>query len=151
MRKVSGSIANLSKHFSHSLLRPPVNKTTLADSSSLFPPLPHPDGSSKPVPPTSQIDKTSPLDLVNDLDSLASSVLLKITEEDLYCTAEVFELQCSEPTGWLPLLRPASQTEEDAVISDFHSILSVPLAAPGSSNGVAIAKRLPMMVRYAIR
>lgn len=152
-RKIQDGIAKFQKALSESLLRPPIQKASAADASLERPSHPAPSSSSPPtaVAVTTQIEQTPPLSLVNDLDSLASFVLSRITEEDLLCTAELFEMQCAEPTGWLPMPRPSTQTEEDAVISDFHYALTTSVADPSSRKPVSVAKRLPMNVRYAIR
>ncbi|KAH8827785.1 rho GTPase activating protein 22 [Flagelloscypha sp. PMI_526] len=48
------------------------------------------------------IDHITPEDLVDNLDALAAAAFSNVTEEDLFVTADLFEVQCADRTGWLP-------------------------------------------------
>jgi hypothetical protein len=155
--KIRRGVLSLTQTFVSSLLRPDIHAASSSSdpspsepiSRSLSPSVISPGA----APVVSQLDQAKPEDLVDDLDSIASTVLSKVTQEDLFTASENFELQCCDQAGWLPVsTRTSSQLEEEVVIQDFMALIQLPLtSAHGKAGDSTIAKKLPMQIRYAQR
>lgn len=154
--KIRSGVLSLTQTFVTSLLRPDIFTAPSTDPSSHQPPSrsPSPLGPSPGAAPIiTQLDKAKPEELVDDFDSIASTVLSKVTQEDLFTASEIFELQCCDQAGWLPVsTRTSSVLEEEVVVQDFMSLIQLPLtSAHGKPGDATIAKKLPMQIRYAQR
>ena len=69
-----------------------------------------------------RFDDISPLELVNNLDAMASAAFRSVNQEDLYVTADLLEVQTSDRTGWFIPREPFSSSEE-VEIQSFYTFL----------------------------
>lgn len=58
------------------------------------------------------VDRIEPEDFVDNLDSMACAAFSNVTEEDLYITADLLEVQSADRTGWF---LPRDTTVDDGV------------------------------------
>ncbi|ETW74695.1 GTPase activating-like protein [Heterobasidion irregulare TC 32-1] len=69
------------------------------------------------------LDNADPEGLVNNFDAMASAAFRNVTEEDLFVTADLLEVQTADRMGWL-LPRDASTTNDDVEIQTIYSYIS---------------------------
>lgn len=149
----------LSDLFSVSLLRPVLPRTIHETAGAV-----DDDevvliaASEEPAPVVVRLEQCSPVELVNDLDSLASYYARKVTTDDMYQVCEVVELQSVEPRGWLPTNGGSSTSSsskqqstggsssgDDALtISDFHQYQTLPLQTQTGSQTLLKRVRHPL-------
>ncbi|KAH9888368.1 hypothetical protein C8Q73DRAFT_794141 [Cubamyces lactineus] len=98
------------------------------------------------------IDQLDPEELVNNLNSMASATLRNVTQEDLFITADLFEVQSADRTGWFLARDPSSIADEIEIQSMSSYILEVepsPLISELAQD--SLYRLLPPAVRSCIR
>ncbi|TFK24708.1 rho GTPase activating protein 22 [Coprinopsis marcescibilis] len=97
-------------------------------------------------------DRMDPEDFVDNLDGMAYAAFNNVTEEDLYITADLLEVQTSDKTGWFSTKEPAS-AEEVVEIQSIYSHLQEVEASPLISElgQDALYRQLPPGIRSCIR
>lgn len=143
------AISKLEKQIRIALLRPEV-PSTIGDVAEA--PAPPATEARSSVPALVRIENGSALGLVNDLDSIASSVFSKISTLDLHVAAEHLRLQSLTPLGWLPVHQSPAVSDDHITVSDFTLALGQALMDPSTEGSEsALLKRLPMSLRFAFR
>ncbi|KAI0700969.1 hypothetical protein C8T65DRAFT_656956 [Cerioporus squamosus] len=97
-------------------------------------------------------DHLDPEELVNNLNSMASATFRNMTQEDLFTTAELFELQSADRTGWFLSRDPSSIADEVEIQSMSSYVLEVepsPLISELTQD--TLYRLLPPAVRSCIR
>ncbi|KAI0366782.1 hypothetical protein BV20DRAFT_971516 [Pilatotrama ljubarskyi] len=98
------------------------------------------------------IDQLDPEELVNNLNSMTSATLRNVTQEDLFITADLFEVQSADRTGWFLSRDPSSIADEVEIQSMSSYILEVepsPLISELTQD--SLYRLLPPAVRSCIR
>ncbi|KAI8978267.1 hypothetical protein BD414DRAFT_421946 [Trametes punicea] len=98
------------------------------------------------------IDQLDAEELVNNLNSMASATLRNVTQEDLFITADLFEVQSADRTGWFLSRDPSSIADEVEIQSMDSYILEVepsPLISELAQE--SLYRLLPPAVRSCIR
>ncbi|KAI0629663.1 hypothetical protein C8Q77DRAFT_1141583 [Trametes polyzona] len=98
------------------------------------------------------IDQLDPEELVNNLNSMASATLRNVTQEDLFVTADLLEIQSADRTGWFLARDPSSLADEVEIQSMSSYILEVepsPLISELAQE--SLYRLLPPAVRSCIR
>ncbi|KAI0352013.1 hypothetical protein OH77DRAFT_829733 [Trametes cingulata] len=98
------------------------------------------------------IDQLDPEELVNNLNSMASATLRNVTQEDLFITADLFEVQSADRTGWFLSRDPSSIADEVEIQFMSSYILEVepsPLISELTQD--SLYRLLPPAVRSCIR
>ncbi|KIY53697.1 hypothetical protein FISHEDRAFT_68631 [Fistulina hepatica ATCC 64428] len=98
------------------------------------------------------IDDMEPDELVEMIDAMASATFSYVSEEDLYVTADLLEVQTADPMGWYP----SNETANNEESVDIQSMYSMMHDADVSSmiselNDGPFYKLLPPGVRSCIR
>ncbi|PPQ71599.1 hypothetical protein CVT24_006459 [Panaeolus cyanescens] len=98
------------------------------------------------------LDRMDPEDFVENLDGMACAAFSNVTEEDLYITADLMEVQTSDRTGWF-LSRDPVSTEELAEIQTIYSVIQEiePSSLISELSQDALYRLLPPGVRSCIR
>ncbi|KAL1659369.1 rho GTPase activating protein 22 [Schizophyllum commune] len=68
------------------------------------------------------IDAVEPEELVDELDAMAAAAFSNVTEEDLYVTADLLEVQSADRTGWF-LPKDSTATEDTVEIQSMHTVI----------------------------
>ncbi|EIW54075.1 uncharacterized protein TRAVEDRAFT_132023 [Trametes versicolor FP-101664 SS1] len=98
------------------------------------------------------IDQLDAEELVNNLNSMASATLRNVTQEDLFVTADLFEVQSADRTGWFLARDPSSIADEVEIQSMSSYILEVePSALISELAQDNLYRLLPPAVRSCIR
>ncbi|TFK85784.1 hypothetical protein K466DRAFT_664258 [Polyporus arcularius HHB13444] len=98
------------------------------------------------------IDHLDPEELVNTLNSMASATFRNMTQEDLLTTAELFELQSADRTGWFLSRDPSSIADEVEIQSMSSYVLEVePSTLISELTQDTLYRLLPPAVRSCIR
>ncbi|KAI0046467.1 hypothetical protein FA95DRAFT_1606903 [Auriscalpium vulgare] len=97
-------------------------------------------------------DRTTPEDLVSNLDTLAAAAFRNVTEEDLFITADLLEVQTADRMGWF-LPRDASTTNDDVDIQTIYSHLKEVHPSPMISELAQdeLYRLLPPAIRSGLR
>ncbi|KAM5530203.1 hypothetical protein V8D89_016139 [Ganoderma adspersum] len=98
------------------------------------------------------IDQVDPEELVNNLNAMASATFRNVTQEDLFITADLFELQSADRTGWFLNRDPSSIADEVEIQSMSSYVLEVepsPLISELAQD--SLYRLLPPSVRSCIR
>ncbi|KAF8883269.1 hypothetical protein BD779DRAFT_1674611 [Infundibulicybe gibba] len=140
---------SLSLIFGSQTMRPPVSRPpTLRATANINPSRTRNLGAREPP----DIDHISPEDLVDNLDGMACATFTNVTEEDLYITADLLEVQTADRTGWFSP-RDVGATEEAIEIQTMYShIQEVEQSSMISElSQDAVYRLLPPGIRSCIR
>ncbi|KAF8655891.1 hypothetical protein AX16_002876 [Volvariella volvacea WC 439] len=98
------------------------------------------------------IDHIDPEELVDHIDCMASAAFSNVTEEDLFATADLLEVQTADRTGWFSL-REAGTTEEAVEIQTIYSHIQEvePSSLISELSQDILYRLLPPSVRSCIR
>ncbi|GLB37976.1 putative GTPase-activator protein for Rho-like GTPases [Lyophyllum shimeji] len=98
------------------------------------------------------IDHVDAEDFVDNLDGMACAAFSNVTEEDLYVTADLLEVQSSDRTGWFSL-RETSTIEEGVDIQTIYSHIQEVEHSPRISelNQDSLYRMLPPGIRSCVR
>ncbi|KAJ7631847.1 rho GTPase activating protein 22 [Mycena polygramma] len=139
----------LRRTFTSYTMRPPAPFPSL-----VHPPAPLNGQHSRPQilsrePP--DIDRIDPEDLVDTLDALSGAAWGNVTEEDLFITADVLEVQTADPLGWFLSSFTASDSEPE--IENMYSYLQAIEPSPLISDlgQDSLYRLLPPGIRSCIR
>ncbi|KAI0669428.1 hypothetical protein C8Q78DRAFT_977573 [Trametes maxima] len=98
------------------------------------------------------IDQLDPEELVNNLNSMTSATLRNVTQEDLFITADLFEVQSADRTGWFLTRDPSTIADEVEIQAMSSYILEVePSALISELAQESLYRLLPPAVRSCIR
>ena len=98
------------------------------------------------------LEETSALDLVNNLDAMASAAFRSVNQEDLYMTADLLEVQTADRTGWFLPREPTSAVDEVEIQSLYNFLMDVePSSLAGEYSGENLYRLLPPGIRSLIR
>ncbi|TFK50899.1 hypothetical protein OE88DRAFT_1735633 [Heliocybe sulcata] len=98
------------------------------------------------------IDKIDEDELVGNLDAMAAAVFSNVTEEDLFVTADLLEVQMADKTAWFLPPQFSQATEEVDIHTIYSHILNCepsPLIAELTHD--ALYRLLPPSIRSCIR
>ncbi|TBU46639.1 hypothetical protein BD309DRAFT_888031 [Dichomitus squalens] len=98
------------------------------------------------------IDQLDAEELVNNLNAMASATFRNVTQEDLFITADLFEMQSADRTGWFLNRDPSSIADEVEIQSMNSYVLEVepsPLISELTQDN--LYRLLPPAVRSCIR
>ncbi|KAF6752251.1 rho GTPase activating protein 22 [Ephemerocybe angulata] len=98
------------------------------------------------------LDRMDPEDFVDNLDGMACAAFGNVTEEDLYITADLLEVQSSDKTGWFSSREPAA-TEEATEIQCLYSYIQEvePSSLIPETSQDVLYRLLPPGIRSCIR
>ncbi|KAI9061367.1 hypothetical protein FKP32DRAFT_1594529 [Trametes sanguinea] len=98
------------------------------------------------------IDQLGPEELVNNLNSMAAATLRNVTQEDLFITADLFEVQSADRTGWF-LARDPSSIADEVEIQAMNSYIAEiePSQLISELSQDSLYRLLPPAVRSCIR
>ncbi|KAF8161574.1 hypothetical protein B0H34DRAFT_701542 [Crassisporium funariophilum] len=98
------------------------------------------------------LDRMDPEDFVENLDGMACAAFSNVTQEDLYITADLLEVQASDRTGWFSS-REATTTEEMVEIQTIYSYIQEvePSSMISEIAQDALYRLLPPGVRSCVR
>lgn len=105
-------ILGLSTLFTSQTLRPNISKTLAPEHRTT------PSGSLNFVD-LPDIDRMTPEELVNHINAMATAAFRNVTEEDLFITADLLEIQSADRIAWFPP-RDVSSTSEDVEIQNMY-------------------------------
>ncbi|KAH7883403.1 hypothetical protein F5I97DRAFT_1814988 [Phlebopus sp. FC_14] len=97
------------------------------------------------------IDTVSAEDLVENLNAMGFAAFSNITEEDLFITADLLEVQTADRTGWFPS-REAGSTEDVDIQTMYSHLMEVepsPMISELSQD--SIYRLLPPSIRSCVR
>ncbi|KAI0302327.1 hypothetical protein B0F90DRAFT_1713968 [Multifurca ochricompacta] len=112
---LKGRIHAFSTLFTSQTLRPSVSKTPGREFRET------PSGALNVVD-LPDLDKMTPEELVGELNAMATAAFRNVTEEDLFTTADLLEIQSADRIGWFPP-RDVSSASEDVEIQNIYSHL----------------------------
>ncbi|KAI1790396.1 hypothetical protein LXA43DRAFT_891223 [Ganoderma leucocontextum] len=98
------------------------------------------------------IDHVDPEELVTNLNAMTSATFRNVTQEDLFITADLFEMQSADRTGWYLNRDPSSIADEVEIQSMSSYVLEVepsPLISELAQD--SLYRLLPPSVRSCIR
>ncbi|KAH8994411.1 hypothetical protein EDB92DRAFT_274843 [Lactarius akahatsu] len=113
-KSLKSRILGLSTLFTSQTLRPNISKTPVPETQHRT----TPSGSLNFVD-LPDIDRTTPEELVNRINAMATAAFRNVTEEDLFTTADLLEIQSADRTAWF-LPRDVSSTSEDVEIQNIY-------------------------------
>ncbi|KAF8805136.1 hypothetical protein BYT27DRAFT_7105396 [Phlegmacium glaucopus] len=98
------------------------------------------------------MDRMDPDDFVDNLDGMAGAAFSNVTQEDLYITADLLEVQTSDRTGWFSS-RDVGSIEESVEIQTIYSHIQEiePSSMISELTQDALYRLLPPGVRSCIR
>ncbi|KAJ2936969.1 hypothetical protein H1R20_g125, partial [Candolleomyces eurysporus] len=98
-------------------------------------------------------DRMDPEEFVDNLDGMACAAFCNVTEEDLYITADLLEVQSSDKTGWFSTREPASTDEGTEIQCLYSHVQEVEPSSliPEPSSQDVLYRLLPPGVRSCIR
>ncbi|TFK45164.1 hypothetical protein BDQ12DRAFT_50569 [Crucibulum laeve] len=98
------------------------------------------------------LDRMDPEEFVDNLDGMACAAFSNVTEEDLYITADLLEVQSTDRTGWFSS-RDALYTEESIEIQTIYSHIQEvePSSMISEVSHEALYRLLPPGIRSCIR
>ncbi|KAJ4471470.1 rho GTPase activating protein 22 [Lentinula aciculospora] len=98
------------------------------------------------------MDRISPEEFVDNIDGMAFAAFNNVTEEDLYITADLLEVQSTDRTGWFPP-REASSIDEYTEIQTIHSHIQdvEPSSLISELSPESLYRLLPPGIRSCIR
>ncbi|EPQ55246.1 hypothetical protein GLOTRDRAFT_61161 [Gloeophyllum trabeum ATCC 11539] len=98
------------------------------------------------------VDSISPEELVGNLDAMATAVCSNVTEEDLFVTADLFEVQMADRVAWfLPPQFTQSSEEVDIHTIYSHVLNCEPSPLIAELTHDTIYRLLPPSIRSCIR
>ncbi|KZT03884.1 uncharacterized protein LAESUDRAFT_728564 [Laetiporus sulphureus 93-53] len=98
------------------------------------------------------IDRIDAEELVNNLDAMASSTFRNVSQEDLFVTSDLLEVQSADKTGWFLSREPSSIYDEvdiqfmDSYITEVEPSTMISELAQGSLH-----RMLPQSIRTCVR
>ncbi|KAF5377413.1 hypothetical protein D9757_009715 [Collybiopsis confluens] len=98
------------------------------------------------------LDRISPEEFVDNIDGMAFAAFNNVTEEDLYITTDLLEVQSADRTGWFPSREPLAQ-EDQVEIQTIHSYLQEidPSSLISELSPESLYRLLPPGIRSCIR
>ncbi|KJA20499.1 hypothetical protein HYPSUDRAFT_68529 [Hypholoma sublateritium FD-334 SS-4] len=97
-------------------------------------------------------DRMDPEAFVDNLDGMFSAAFSNVTQEDLYITADLLEVQSSDRTGWFSPRDPASVEELVEIQTIYSQIQEVePSSLIAEMTQEALYRLLPPGVRSCVR
>ncbi|KAJ4468415.1 hypothetical protein C8J55DRAFT_437773 [Lentinula edodes] len=98
------------------------------------------------------MDRMSPEEFVDNIDGMAFAAFNNVTEEDLYITSDLLEVQSTDRTGWFPP-REASSLDEYIEIQTIHSHIQdvEPSSLISELSPESLYRLLPPGIRSCIR
>ncbi|KAF8994802.1 hypothetical protein BDQ17DRAFT_1366382 [Cyathus striatus] len=98
------------------------------------------------------LDRMDPEEFVDNLDGMACAALSNVTEEDLYITADLLEVQSADRTGWF-IQRDPLQSDETVEIQTIYSHIQdvEPSSMISELGQEALYRLLPPGVRSCVR
>ncbi|KIK60980.1 hypothetical protein GYMLUDRAFT_43514 [Collybiopsis luxurians FD-317 M1] len=122
----------------------PVSRNTVTTSESRVRNL------STREPP--DIDRMSPEEFVDNIDGMAFAAFNNVTEEDLYITSDLLEVQTADRIGWFPQ-REAPTLEDHVEIQTIHSYMQEvePSSLISELSPESLYRLLPPGIRSCIR
>ncbi|EAU92027.2 rho GTPase activating protein 22 [Coprinopsis cinerea okayama7 len=97
-------------------------------------------------------DRMDPEDFVDNLDGMAYAAFNNVTEEDLYITADLLEVQTSDKTGWFTSREPSTIEEITEIQSIYGHLQEVETSSLISElSQEALYRQLPPGIRSCIR
>ncbi|KAI0090890.1 hypothetical protein BDY19DRAFT_887550 [Irpex rosettiformis] len=98
------------------------------------------------------IDNIEPEELVGNLDAMAAATFRNVTQEDLFVSADILEVQSADRTGWFPTHEPSAISDEVEIQSIHSHLQDVEPSAMISDLGQdSVYRLLPPAVRGCIR
>ncbi|KAI0319572.1 hypothetical protein OF83DRAFT_1170122 [Amylostereum chailletii] len=96
--------------------------------------------------------KTTPEELVESLDAMAAAAMRNVSEEDLFITADLLEVQTSDRLGWFIPWEPSHNSDETEIQNIYSHLTEV----PPSSTGFELAqdelfRLFPPAIRSSLR
>ncbi|KAJ6626628.1 hypothetical protein B0H10DRAFT_1997916 [Mycena sp. CBHHK59/15] len=96
------------------------------------------------------IDRVDPEELVDNLDAMASAAFSNVTEEDLFITSDLLEVQTADRIGWFLPFAPSEETVEiQNMYSYLQEIEPSPLISELGQD--SLYRLLPPGIRSCIR
>ncbi|EKM53679.1 uncharacterized protein PHACADRAFT_198103 [Phanerochaete carnosa HHB-10118-sp] len=103
-------------------------------------------------PEIPDFDQTKPEDLVNNMDAMAAAAFRNVTQEDLFFTADILEVQSADRIGWFLNRDPTSISDEVEIQSIHTYIQDIDISPTISELGQeSLYRHLPPSVRTCIR
>ncbi|KAF7797130.1 hypothetical protein EIP86_008322 [Pleurotus ostreatoroseus] len=98
------------------------------------------------------VDEVSPKDLVQNLDAMALATFRNVTQEDLFVTSDILEVQTADRLGWFPTREPNAISDE-VEIQSIHSYVHdiEPSFMISDLTQDSLYRLLPPAVRGCIR
>ncbi|KAF8179401.1 hypothetical protein K438DRAFT_1255719 [Mycena galopus ATCC 62051] len=139
--------SRLRRTFETNTMRPPAPFPALAHPSTAA------NGRSRPQNQTREppdIDRIEPEELVDNLDAMACAAFGNVTEEDLFITSDLLEVQTADRIGWFLSFVPSEETVE---IQNMYSYLQEIEPSPFISElgQDSLYRLLPPSIRSCIR
>ncbi|KAJ3539493.1 hypothetical protein NM688_g6351 [Phlebia brevispora] len=98
------------------------------------------------------VDKLSPGDFIQNLDAMALATFRNVTQEDLFVTADILEVQTADRLGWFPAREPNAISDEVEIQSIHIYIHDIePSSMISDLTQDSLYRLLPPAVRGCIR
>ncbi|KAJ7641022.1 rho GTPase activating protein 22 [Roridomyces roridus] len=137
--------ARLRRTFESQTMRPPAPFTTLTPPAASASGQ-RPKNQSREPP---DIDRIDPEELVDNLDAMAYAAFSNVTEEDLFVTSDLLEVQTADRIGWF---LPFAPSEESVEVQNMYSYLQEIEPSPLISESQdSLYRLLPPGIRSCIR
>ncbi|TFY52307.1 hypothetical protein EVG20_g10606 [Dentipellis fragilis] len=132
--------------FTAHTMRPPIQSLSVSE------PLPSVSETPSFTGEPPDLDKISPEDLVDNFDAMACAAFRNVTEEDLFITSDLLEVQSADRMGWF-LPRDASATSDDVEIQTIYTHITEVQPSPMISELTQdeLFRLLPPGLRSCIR
>ncbi|KAL6305095.1 hypothetical protein BKA93DRAFT_731484 [Sparassis latifolia] len=99
-----------------------------------------------------EIDQIDPEELVNNLDAMVSAAFRNVSEEDLFVTADLLEIQSADRTGWFLPRDPSSIADEVEIqFMDAYIMEIEPSSLISEMSQDCLYRLLPPSIRSCIR
>ena len=99
-----------------------------------------------------RLEESTPEELVNNLDAMASAAFRNVVQEDLFVTADLLEVQTADRTGWF-LPRESNPSTEEVEIQTMYTYImdAESTSLIGELSGDILYRLLPPGIRSLIR